>query len=63
MKVRVPLVIEVDPQEWANINGQIVDADGKFTIADLREDIRTYVLNAIQNAALIDEVEASVSLS
>lgn len=61
MKIRVPLVIEVDPQKWADSNGQIVDAEGRFTAAAVRDDVRLYVLSAIQSAALIDETDAEVS--
>lgn len=62
MKIRIPLVIEVDPQKWADSNGQIVDGDGNFTAAAIREDVRSYFLNLAQNAPMIDETDAEVSL-
>lgn len=62
MKVRVSLLIEVDPQKWADSNGQIVDSDGHYTATAVRDDVRSYVLNAIQCAAMVDETEAEVSL-
>jgi hypothetical protein len=63
MKIRVPLVIEVDPQMWADANGQIVDGNGKFTAAALREDVRTYFLNLAQRSAMADESGAEASLA
>lgn len=61
MKIRIPLVIDVDPQAWADSNGQIVDVEGSFTLAAVREDVKSYVLNHVQGAALVDETQATVS--
>ncbi len=63
MKIRVSLVVEVDPQMWANTDGAIVGVDGGFAIADVRESVRSYLLNLAQCSALIDEAEAEVTLS
>jgi hypothetical protein len=63
MKIRVSLVVEVDPKEWAQSNGRIVDADGNFTASGVREDVRSYLLNHVQMAALIDETSADVTLA
>jgi hypothetical protein len=62
MKIRIPVIIEVDPAEWAANNGQIVDGNGKFTKADLLDDIRSYVLNHMQCAHSIEESGAVVTL-
>lgn len=62
MKIRVPLVIEVDPQKWAEINGQIVDEDGNYTTAAVRDDIRTYFLHHVQGAAMVEDTDAVVRL-
>ena len=62
MKVRIPLVVDVDPQLWAAANGQVVDAAGKFKLTDVREDIRSYFLNLVQSAPMVDETDAEVSL-
>jgi hypothetical protein len=61
VKIRIPLVIEVDPKKRADSNGQIVDAGGKFTVAAVREDIRGYILNLVQQAPMLDETDAEVS--
>ena len=61
MKIRVPLVIDVDPAMWAQANGAIVDGDGNFTMKDLRADVRSYVLNLVQSASMIDETDAEVT--
>lgn len=63
MKVIVKLAIEVDPQAWAEVNSSLMDADGRFKIAEVREDIRTYIAHAIQQSAVVDEAEADVSLA
>lgn len=62
MKIRVSLLIDVDPAKWAASNGQLVDGKGHFTTQAVRDDIRSYVLHQVQMAALIDETDAEVSL-
>ena len=61
MKIRVSYVIDVDPQKWADCNGQIVDGDGRFRAADVREDVRTYILTNLQGLPLLDDADAEVS--
>lgn len=56
MKIKVELLVEVDPQEWANTYG------GSSKAADVREDVQDYVLNSVQGLAGIDESEAEVTL-
>lgn len=63
MKVRIPLVIDVDPAKWAFINGQIADADGNFTIADFRADVRSYFLNHVQGSYMVEETDAEVIIA
>lgn len=60
MRVPIRLTIEVDSQAWADSNGQFVDSGGQLKLADIREDIRTYVINAVQNAPMIGETGAEV---
>jgi hypothetical protein len=55
-------VIDVDPRKWADSNGQMCDAEGRFDMTDLRADVRSYVLNLVQQAPMLDETEAEVSL-
>lgn len=63
VKINVALSVDVDPADWAAINGQIVDADGRFTTKDVRDDLRAYVLNSVQQLALLDETGADVRLA
>lgn len=62
MKVRVNLVIEVDPQNWARSTGQGVDEHGRCKPAELREDVRNYYLYLAQGASITEETSAQVSL-
>jgi hypothetical protein len=57
VKIRVPLTIEVDPAEWDLIYGS-----GK-SAAEIREDVRAYVLNAVQGQPGIEESGAVVTLA
>jgi hypothetical protein len=61
MKVTVKLTIEVDPKTWAESNGYLMDGDGRFKVAEVREDIRSYVLHQIQATSIIDETDAEVT--
>lgn len=62
MKIAVSLVIDVDPEAWANTYGSFVDAEGNFTLADLRKNVRDYVLNLVQCSAGVDESGAIVTM-
>ncbi len=63
MKIAIKLTVEIDPEKWAEVNGQIVDADGSFTTKDLREDVRSYFLNLVQCSTMLEEADGSASLS
>lgn len=56
MKISIPLVIEVDPEKWAEARG-----DNQVDSVSLRRDIRSYMLATVQNAAMVDESDATVS--
>lgn len=61
MKVTVTLVVEFDPKAWADAQGRegVWTEDGKgYNPAGVRQDVRDYVLNLVQNSVMIDE-EAS----
>lgn len=60
MKIRVPLTIEIDAAEWAKAQG-LDDINGKFTAADVRADLRSYVLNMIQQSSAIEEASGEVA--
>ncbi len=60
MKIRVPLTIEIDAAEWAKAQG-LDDGNGKFTVADVRDDLRSYVLHMIQQSSEIEECGGEVS--
>ena len=53
MKIRVVLTVEVDPQAWKDEYGN----------DNVREDVRTYALNAVQQSSGMIETDASVSLA
>lgn len=53
MKIKVILVVEVDPNLWRD----------EYGAEDVREDVRSYLLNAAQTTAGIEFTGASVSLA
>lgn len=56
MKIVVTLEIEIqDPAEWTT-------AHGVTGAAQIRQDVKDYSLNLVQQAAVWDEVTATVSL-
>ena len=63
MKIRVTLIIDVDPAKWVDSNGGLDDGTGKFAAAAVREDVRSYYLTLAQGAALTDETDAAVALA
>lgn len=62
MKITVPIVIEVDPATWAHATG-ICDAQGRYTLAAVRGDIRSYVIHGVQQMAMFEETDAKVNPS
>lgn len=50
MKVRVTLSLDIDPESWSLAYGT-----NPRDLAALREDVRSYVLNDIQNAPPVEE--------
>jgi hypothetical protein len=62
MKITVPVVIEVDPATWAHATG-ICDAQGRYTLAAVRDDIRSYVLNQLHHLPRFEETDAEVNPS
>lgn len=54
MRITVSLSIELDPKLWAEYNG--------ITGAEVRKDVQTHVLHAVQQLYLLDEANASISL-
>lgn len=64
MKIRIPLTIEIDPKSWVDsgLGGGIADADDAVSATAVRDDIRTYVLNLVQQSAMVDEADADVTL-
>lgn len=55
-RITVTLEITVDPEAWYDVYGQ-----GR-TLAEVRRDVREYVLNDIQQSAGMQETEATVVL-
>lgn len=60
--VRVTLAVTVDPVAWARAAGVMVDAAGNFTVSDVRDDVRRYMLNAVQNSAMLEDADGSARL-
>lgn len=54
MRVRVVLLIDVDPAEWVETY--------KGERAAVRKDVKAYALNAVRGSAGIEESEATVTL-
>lgn len=63
MRIRLTVAVDVDPKLWAENNGQIVDAEGRFTAADLRADVRAYVLHLIQTSTMVEDANGTAELS
>lgn len=49
MKVRITLTLDIDPDAWNTIYGAGEER------AAVREDVKSYVLNAIQQSAAAEE--------
>jgi hypothetical protein len=60
-KIVVPLVIEVDVEKWASLNGLEAPTHQAFD-AKVQEDIRSYVLAGVQGLSMLDETEATVRI-
>lgn len=60
MKITVPVVVEVDPTTWAHATG-ICDAQGRYTLAAVRDDIRSYVIHGVRQMAMFEETDAKVN--
>jgi hypothetical protein len=56
MKINVNLVVEVDPSKWDAVYGN------GSSPAKVREDVREYILNAVQGSPGIEESDAKVTL-
>jgi hypothetical protein len=54
MKVKVELVIDVDPAAWVEQNG--------CDPAKVRHDIKSYIRANVSNLPLLDEADAEVSV-
>lgn len=57
-KIRVVLDIDLNADDWIQYQGL-----NDRTIATMKEDVRTYVLNAIQQANAMEEADATVALA
>jgi hypothetical protein len=56
MRISVSLTIEVDPGKWDAVYGR------GSSPAEVREDVREYILNAVQGSPGIEESDAEVTL-
>lgn len=59
MRIAVSLVVEVDATKWNDCSGNWATYP---TASETRDDVRRYVLNLVQQASLLDESDAAVSL-
>lgn len=55
--MRVTLVIDLDPVAWAKYQGL-----GNCGTSAVREDVKSYILNDVQQSASMQDLEAEVSL-
>lgn len=62
MRVKIEMVIDVDPTKWAEINGT-GDGNGMPPSASIREDVRTFVFHAVQQLPMMEDTEADVTRS
>lgn len=53
MKITVTLAIDVDRAQWE---------DGKRIPVEVREDVKRYVLNLVQQSAAMQDANAQVSV-
>lgn len=58
MKVRVVLTVDIDADQWRDYTH--IGSDG--SAAEVREDVKSYVLTNIVGAALIEECDGTVAL-
>ena len=64
IRVRVPLVIEVDPVAWAEREGIDTDQPRPMLVAEVRQDVRDYFLNHVVRAtAVLEETGGTATLS
>ena len=54
MKISITLTIDVDPDEWADNYG--------IEKSEVREDVKTYVRTAVQQAPGMQDVDAEVRI-
>ncbi len=59
MRVKIEMHIEVDPATWAETNG--MNHAGRATVAEIREDIRSFVFHTVQQMPMMEDTEAFVS--
>lgn len=55
MKIRVALTVEIDADKWAEYNGK--------ERSEVRDDVRSYVLNQVQCSASIEEADGTADLA
>lgn len=55
MKIIVQIVVEIDANQWAELNG----LESK---SDVRADVKSYILNNVQQAAMIQDAEGTVTV-
>lgn len=60
--VAVKVSIELDAAAWAKLNG-LGDGGDAFKVADVRADVRSFVLNLIQQCSSIEDADATVTLA
>lgn len=59
MRIKVELYVDVNPAKWAAINGQ--DGTGRRLATGVREDVRSFILHAVQQLPMMEDTEAEVS--
>lgn len=58
----VKLNLDIDLAAWADQQG-LTDSDGTFKITDARQDVRTFILNMIQQSASLEDAGTEATLA
>lgn len=51
MKIRVSMMVDVDPTTWAATYGEGLRANGRVDVDKLRDNVRSYVVGGVSDSA------------
>lgn len=61
MRIRIVMNVEIDPSVWADEYG-LAGASGAVRTRDVVSDVRTYVLNHVQQAVTVGDPNATAEI-